>query len=97
MKRVTLFFLALIGGLFIYVSFDLPRVGDHQSPPAVHVSPRYIESAYEETGTRNMVSAVLADYRSFDTLGEVLVIVIAGLAIVSILSARGPHCPLDDH
>ncbi|MEW6459087.1 MAG: hydrogen gas-evolving membrane-bound hydrogenase subunit E [Bacillota bacterium] len=97
MKRVTLLFLVLIGGLFIYASFDLPRVGDPQAPAAVHVSPRYIESAYEETGTRNMVNAVLADYRSFDTMGEVLVIVIAGLAIVSILSARGPHCPLDDH
>jgi multicomponent Na+:H+ antiporter subunit B len=69
---------------------DLPPAGDHQAPAAQHVSPRYIEMAYQETATRNMVCAVLADYRSFDTLGEILVIVIAGIAIVYIVGISRP-------
>ena len=37
------------------------------------------------TGVRNMVTAVLADYRSFDTLGEVTVIFTATVAVLLIL------------
>ena len=89
-RTASALILALIGLMFIYASFDLPPTGDHQAPAAQHVSPRYIESAYKETGTQNMVCAVLADYRSFDTLGEVIVIVIAGIAIVYIVGISRP-------
>ena len=64
---------------------DLPRLGDPGSPASLHVSPRYIESAREETGADNMVTAVLADYRGFDTLGETVVIFTAGIACVLVL------------
>lgn len=68
---------------------DLPKVGDPNSPAASHVSPRYIESGPRETGAANMVTAVLADYRAYDTLGETVVIFTAGLACLLILGARG--------
>ena len=62
-------------------------MGDPAAPAALHVSPRYIEKAQEEAGAPNMVTAVLADYRSYDTLGEVVVIFTAGLACLLVLGA----------
>ena len=59
--------------------------GDPQSPAATHVSPRYIESALDETAVPNLVTAVLADYRGIDTLGEVTVIFTGAVAVLLIL------------
>ena len=73
-------------GLLLYAgSLDMPPTGDPASPPSVRVSPRYIERGYAETNVPNMVTAVLADYRSFDTLGEVTVIFTATMAVLLIL------------
>lgn len=88
MKKISILFFALLLALLIYVSIDLSPTGDPNSPPAIHVSPRYIEKAYEETGAYNMVTAVLADYRGYDTMGETVVIFTAGIATLLILEAR---------
>lgn len=88
MRHLAWLVLLLAGGVMLYADSDLPRMGDHNSPPAVHVSPRYIEKSYSETGTPNFVTAVLADYRSYDTLGETTVIVTAGLACLLILGVE---------
>ena len=69
--------------LLIFGSLDMPDTWDPASPPSLHVSPRYIEQGFEETAVPNMVTAVLADYRSFDTLGEVTVIFTGALAVFS--------------
>jgi multicomponent Na+:H+ antiporter subunit B len=49
---------------------------------------RYIEKGYEETEVLNMVTFVLADYRGFDTLGEVTVIFTAGISVLLLLRRR---------
>lgn len=77
--------LVAAGAILFYAARDLPMMGDPTAPAAVHVSPRYIEKAQEEAGATNMVTAVLADYRSYDTLGEVAVIFTAGLACLLVL------------
>ena len=79
--------LVAAGAILFYAARDLPSMGDPAAPAAEHVSPRYIEKAQEETGAPNMVTAVLADYRSYDTLGEVVVIFTAGLACLLVLGA----------
>ncbi len=88
MKRLGGFALILAAAVLLYAAGDLPRLGDPQSPPATHVSPRYIEHSHAETGAPNFVTAVLADYRSYDTLGETTVIFTAGLACLFILGAE---------
>lgn len=77
------------GAILLYAGRSLPEVGDPDQPAAVHVSPRYIEKAQEETGATNMVTAVLADYRGYDTLGETVVIFTAGLACLLVLGTMG--------
>lgn len=81
-------FLALLVGLVLGMA-ELPEFGDPASPASTHVSPRYIEDAASETGAANMVTAVLADYRGYDTLGETAVIFAAGLGCLAILAAAG--------
>ena len=85
MRRLRLAATAATGLLLLYGSLDVPATGDPASPPAVRVSPRYIEQGPAETAVPNLVTAVLADYRSLDTLGEVTVIFTAALAVGLIL------------
>ena len=85
LKSLHLVVTTVTGLLLILGSLDMPDTGDPGSPPATHVSPRYIESGLEETAVPNMVTAVLADYRAFDTLGEVTVIFTGAVAVLLIL------------
>ncbi len=84
------------GLLLLLGSFDMPETGDPGSPPAQHVSPRYIEQGPTETHVPNMVTFVLADYRGFDTLGEVTVIFTAAMAVLLILRGSRPEGSEDD-
>ena len=88
MKWVAIVVMCLFAGLLLYAEVDMPRYGDAKSPASLHVSPYYIEKSLEETETPNIVTAVLADYRGYDTLGETTVIFTAGL-ICTLLLAKG--------
>lgn len=85
MRYLHLVVTTLTGLLLIMGSLGMPATGDPDSPPSSHVSPRYIEQGYKETAVPNMVTFVLADYRSFDTLGEVTVIFTGAMAVLLIL------------
>lgn len=85
MKRLSWFTMLIAAAILVIAGHELPRVGDPKAPAAIHVSPRYIERGHHETGAPNFVTAVLADYRSYDTLGETTVIFTAGLACALIL------------
>lgn len=67
-------------GLFVFAVRDLPPVGDPNAPAHLHVAPRYLTRGYLETGAPNLVTAVIVDYRGYDTLGETTVIFTAGMA-----------------
>jgi multicomponent Na+:H+ antiporter subunit B len=80
--------LGLIGvflAVLLYASVDLPDRGDPEAPAHLRVAPTYLERSLADTRTPNVVTAVLADYRSHDTLGETLVIFTAALACALIL------------
>ncbi len=88
MKALALCIVISTGLLLCYASLDMPRLADPNSPASVHVSPRYIEMADEETYTPNLVTAVLGDYRSFDTMGEVFVVFAAAVGCMLLLRKR---------
>jgi len=50
---------------------------------------RWEERCEEEIGVPNMVTAGLADYRGYDTLGETTVIFTAGVSVILLLRRRG--------
>jgi multicomponent Na+:H+ antiporter subunit B len=77
-----------IGGLLLYGINALPAFGDPASPATNYLSPQYIERAYHDTHTPNVVTAILADYRSFDTLIETAVVLTAALACLLVLQRK---------
>ena len=88
MKWLTVPILLAFLALMIYATSSLPGRGDPLAPASTHVSPYYIERSVEDTETPTIVTAVLADYRGYDTLGETVVIFTAGLACILLLMRR---------
>lgn len=91
MKYFKYLILIMFAAVMIYATGGLSIPGDPASPASGHVSEYYIEHAVEDADTPNIVTAVLADFRSFDTLGETLVIFTATLACVLILARSKRH------
>lgn len=48
----------------------------------------YFEDSYELAGGRNIVNTILSDFRGFDTMLEVVVLLIAGLGVYSIIKLK---------
>jgi multicomponent Na+:H+ antiporter subunit B len=88
LKVLNFLVVFITGAILIYGTLDMPDWADPHSPASTHVSNYYIEKAEEETATPNMVTAVLADYRGYDTLGETTVIFTAGICCILILRKK---------
>jgi multicomponent Na+:H+ antiporter subunit B len=96
LRLVNFGIIILFGLLLIYASAGLPNRGDadavlnrEKSPTgSQNAAAYYIRKSYEDAHTPNMVTAILADYRSYDTLGEETVIMTAGLVCFLLLRKR---------
>ena len=88
LKPGPLLIVTLTGAMLIWGTLDMPAYGDPEAPANKHVAPRYIEQSGEEVGLPNIVTSVLASYRGYDTLGEVVVIFTAGIGVL-VLLGRG--------
>jgi multicomponent Na+:H+ antiporter subunit B len=77
-----------VGAALIYGTLGLPAFSDPLAPIHVHVAPHYIQQAMAETGVPNVVTAVLASYRGYDTLGETIVVFTAGIGVIALLRRR---------
>ncbi|UWI83004.1 DUF4040 domain-containing protein [Wolbachia endosymbiont of Howardula sp.] len=63
----------------------MPVFGMSDTPIHMNMKPNYIEKTQEEIGIPNIVTAILASFRSYDTLGEILVVFTSALCITLIL------------
>jgi len=77
----------LTGGALIYGTVALPPFGRADNPQNQHVAPYYLENSVHDTGSPNVVTAVLASYRGYDTLGETTVIFTGGIGVLVLLTA----------
>jgi len=85
LKTIALLATLVTGALLLYGTKDFAPWSDPQTPANTHLSTYYIENAVEQTHVPNLVTAVLGDYRGYDTMFETVVIYCAGLAVVSVL------------
>jgi len=93
MRHLTLIVLIAFAGLLFYGIGHVPDRGALDSPPnaaesavgSPNAAAYYVENAYLDAETPNMVTVTLADYRSFDTLGETVVVFTAGMACALVL------------
>ena len=77
-----------VGALLAYGMLGLPEFADPAAPIHAHVAPRYIQDGLKETGVPNIVTAVLASYRGYDTLGETVVVFTGGVGVIALLRRR---------
>lgn len=89
-KLVPLLVVLATGAVMVYGTLDMPNFGDPDAPANLHVAPYYIEKSVPETGVINFVTAILASYRGYDTLGETTVIFTAGICVIFLLRRRRP-------
>ncbi|MDQ3025238.1 MAG: DUF4040 domain-containing protein [Pseudomonadota bacterium] len=90
---VPLVVVLLVGALIVYGTLGLPSFSDPRAPIHTHVVPRYLQEGLKETGVPNIVTAVLASYRGYDTLGETTVVFTAGIGVIALLRRRRSHEP----
>ena len=85
-RRLPIVALGLLSIVLLVVSLEHPLVGDPMAPIHQHVAPWYLQETPKVIGIPNVVTAILASFRGYDTLGEVIVIFTAGIGVLSVLS-----------
>lgn len=83
------FVVVLITGIALFYALgDMPAYGDINSPANSYVGMDYMHRTPDEIAIPNVVTAVLASYRGFDTMGEVFVVFAAGLGVALLLGFK---------
>ena len=85
MKLLALLITIGIGLLLLPAVVDLPDWADPNSPASTYLSPHFIEKSLDETSVPNLVTSVLADYRGYDTMFELVVIFCAGITVLIVI------------
>lgn len=92
----------LTGTALVVGTLDMPTYGDPAAPIHQHVAPTYIEQNVKAGAhgsasgddfhghIPNMVTAILASYRGYDTFGELTVIFTAGVGVMLLLAGLPP-------
>jgi multicomponent Na+:H+ antiporter subunit B len=82
---------AALAGVIIYATFQAPRLGDPTAPVHLHVAPWYLANTPDLIDVPNVVTAVLASFRGYDTLGEVFVVFTACMGVMALLGRVRPR------
>ncbi|XVN43440.1 MAG: DUF4040 domain-containing protein [Candidatus Rickettsia vulgarisii] len=92
LKHTRLISSSIICLIFIiilpYAGFNLPEYGSTDSPLQNHLTKYYIENTQQDIGIPSFITALLASYRGYDTLGETIVILIAGISVLLLFSKK---------
>ena len=82
---VPIFVVLVTGSVLIYGTLDMPPFGSPDSPAQTHVAAQYLERTPKDTGVPNVVTAILASYRGYDTFGEVVVVFTAAVGVLMLI------------
>jgi multicomponent Na+:H+ antiporter subunit B len=78
-------FIAVLMYFFIIAIKPLDIFGEG----SLRMARAYVEGAAQSTGSANLVTGVVFDFRAYDTLGEATVLVTAVLGVLTILRIKG--------
>lgn len=76
---------AALVAILLTTVMSMPGFGEEDNPINNEVSDRYLEYGAEDTGSENVVTAMIIGYRGFDTLGESCVLFLAVAAVMILL------------
>ena len=87
-NALSFLIVALVGiGLF-YAVQDMPAFGWSGAPVHNQIAAYYIEGTRKFMGFTNVVTAILASFRGYDTLGETAVVLVAAVSVMLMLWDR---------
>ncbi len=81
--------LAVAGLTGAFVTVFVLAVYAHRHTTSV--AEYFLDNAYELAGGTNVVNVILVDFRTFDTLGEIIVLAIAGLGVYALVRMGVAH------
>ncbi len=79
--------------LLAMVVMDMPQFGSADRPQDNVLSERMIWQVVEDTGALNAISAIILDYRAYDTLGEATVLFVSIMATIAALTVGAKRPP----
>lgn len=82
---ITVAFIVLFLGISYTALLDIPAFGY----PIMKVARVYLEQGFIRTGAANLVSAVILDYRAYDTLGEATILFTAVMGVLAVMRKKG--------
>jgi multicomponent Na+:H+ antiporter subunit B len=91
-QKTKIIFASLLCLIFFLIlcwaGLDFPEFGSADTPLQTNLTKYYIDNTRTEIGIPSMVAAILGSYRAYDTFGETIVVLIAGLAVLLVMSRR---------
>ena len=78
----------VFAGLFYFYMLAIQNL-DPLGAHTLRMSEAYIYGAVEKTGSVNLVTGVLFDFRAYDTLGEAVILYTAALGVLTLLRIKG--------
>ena len=90
MKQLTAIVVTVLFiGFLLMAVVEMPALGSDDPITHNEVMDKYIEDAIKDTGAINIVSAIILDYRAFDTFIEASVIFTALIFVMVVIKERG--------
>jgi multicomponent Na+:H+ antiporter subunit B len=86
LNLVTVFI--VIAGMFYFFLLAIENL-DPLGAHTLRMSETYVNGAVEKTGSVNLVTGVLFDFRAYDTLGEAVILYTAALGVLTLLRIKG--------
>jgi len=87
-RNLLILLVALLASYgMLIAAAELPPYGIPDNPIHNQVSERYVNGALEDTGVPNIVTAIVLDYRAYDTMFETIVLFTAAIAVVITLKS----------
>ncbi len=84
-RRLGMAVVAVCGGLMAGIA-TFVLTGRRGPSPAAEW---YLDHTYDETKAKNVVNAIITEFRALDTLGETVVLAIAALSVVALCATLG--------
>lgn len=82
---ITLIFIVVFLSFGYFCIKALPEFGK----PIMRMAQNYLRFGLKETGAANLVSAIILDYRAYDTLGEATILFTAVIGVLAVMRKIG--------
>ncbi|MBI4651224.1 hypothetical protein HY745_08080 [Candidatus Desantisbacteria bacterium] len=87
-KYFTLLFLIFIGTVLYYTVSKISEEDDMNSSTYIFHTSSYLNDRVSETGIKNLVEAILIEYRSLDTLVIIIILLTSVISVSSLLRSN---------